>query len=246
MAIIGECRGWDEETVMLSHWHTCRVRQHREEHTDLFPMIPTQSRFNRRRRNLMYAFNFTRRAVLQVLDVAQERVCVIDSLPVPVVQFYLVPSSTGDTDAVCTALCWAAYGARFGKVSSKKETIFGFPVQYTGLRKLHLLITLAGVILDFELAPANVTDLAVGCELLAEHTDLTALGDTLVAPDRVVKAYISAEKAAELSRDPGPTGRGGAPSCKPSRVVTSVTKSQPRRGGRSIPPARSSKRSTVN
>jgi hypothetical protein len=107
-----------------------------------------------------------------MLDLAQDRQCVIDSIPIPVVQFYLVPSSTGD---------WRAYGATFGKVPSKKQTIFGY--------KLHLLITLGGLILDFELAPANATDLAVGFELLSEHTDLEVLGD---------KGYISADKAAEL------------------------------------------------
>ena len=109
---------------------------------------------------------------MKSLDIAQDRQCVIDSLPLPVVQFYLVPGSTGD---------WRAYEATYGKVPSKKQTIFGF--------KLHLLITLGGLILDFELAPAHVTDLEVGFEMLCEHTDLTVLGD---------KAYISAEKAAEL------------------------------------------------
>jgi hypothetical protein len=163
LALVGECRGWDIETEMLSQW---------QEHNDLFPVIPTQSRFNRRRRNLMQAFNWIRLAVLRTLDLAYDRQCIIDSLPIPVVQFYLVPSSTGD---------WRAYGASFGKVPSKKETIFGY--------KLHLLITLGGLILDFELAPANVTDLEVGFELLNEHTDLEILGD---------KGYISAEKAAEL------------------------------------------------
>jgi hypothetical protein len=162
MALVGECRGWDVETEMLSHW---------QEHKDLFPHIPSQSRFNRRRRNLMFAFNIIRRIVLNWLDVAQDRQCAIDSLPVPVVQFHLVPSSTGD---------WAAHGAKFGKVSSKKQTIFGF--------KLHLLVTLGGVIIDFELAPANATDLEVGFEMLSEHTDLNVIGD---------KAYISAAKAAE-------------------------------------------------
>jgi len=53
--------------------------------------------------------------------------------PIPVVQFHLVPGSSGD---------WAAHGARFGKVSSKKATIFGY--------KLHLLVTLRGIIGDFE------------------------------------------------------------------------------------------------
>ena len=151
------------ETDMLSNWR---------EHKDLFPCLPSQSRFNRRRRNLTQAFNLIRRIVLSRLEVAQDRQCLIDSLPVEVVQFHLVPSSTGD---------WAAYGARFGKVTSKKRTIFGY--------KLHLLVTLNGVILDFELAPANIADLEAGFELLSGHTDLDVLGD---------KAYISAEKAAQL------------------------------------------------
>ena len=166
MALIGESRGWDVETEMLSYW---------QEHRDLFPKTPTQSRFNRRRRALMQAFNMIRKIIVQTLDVAQDRQCVIDSLPLPVMQFYLVPSSSGD---------WKASGAKFGKVPSKSETIFGY--------KLHLLIAMNGVILDFELAPANETDLQVGFELLAEHTDLQVVGD---------KAYISAEKAAQLWKE---------------------------------------------
>ena len=166
MTLIGECRGWDVETELIS-----LMREHR----DLFPIIPSQSRFNRRRRNLMFIINLIRRIILNRLDLAQDRQCTIDSLPMPVVQFHLVPSSTGD---------WKAYGARFGKVPSKKQTIFGY--------KLHLLVTLGGVILDFELAPANATDLTVGFEMLSQHTDLDVLGD---------KAYISAPKAAELWQD---------------------------------------------
>jgi hypothetical protein len=113
--------------------------------------------------------------LLAQLDLSQDRQCVIDSLPIPVVQFHLVPGSSGE---------WPAYGANFGRIESKKETIFGY--------KLHLLITLGGLILDFELAPASASDGAVGFELLAEHTDLTVIGD---------KAYLSAKKAAELWRD---------------------------------------------
>jgi hypothetical protein len=163
MALVGECRGWDVETEMLSYW---------QEHRDLFPKIPTQSRFNRRRRGLMQAFNLIRRIILQALDIAQDHQCVIDSLPLPVVQFYLVPNSTAD---------WKAYGSTFGKVPSRHQTIFGY--------KLHLLIAMNGTILDFILAPANQFDLEVGFELLCEHQDLQVLGD---------KAYISAEKAAQL------------------------------------------------
>jgi len=54
LAIVGECRSWDVETEMLSYW---------QEHRDLFPDIPSQSRFNRRWRNLMLAFNLVRHSV---------------------------------------------------------------------------------------------------------------------------------------------------------------------------------------
>ncbi len=163
MALVGECRGWDLETDLLSCW---------SEHTDLFPTIPTQSRFNRRRRNLMRTINVIRQTVVRWLDVSYDGACLIDSLPIPVVQFHLVPGSTGD---------WRAYGATYGRIASKKVTIFGY--------RLHLLITLGGAILDFELAPANAGDLAVGAELLDQHTDRTVYGD---------KGYLSAPVAAEL------------------------------------------------
>lgn len=165
ISLIGECRGWDQETELLSQM---------QDHRDKFPHLPTQSRFNRRRRNLMFVTNLIRRLLLAQLDVAQDAQCVIDSLPIPVVQFHLVPGSTGE---------WPAYEADFGKVSSKKVTIYGY--------KLHLLITLGGVIRDFELAPASVADGTVGFELLAEHTDLEVIGD---------KAYINQAKAQELWR----------------------------------------------
>jgi hypothetical protein len=163
MSLIGECRGWDQETELLSHWR---------EYPDLFPHIPERSRFNRRRRNLMQAFNCVRQVVLRTLDLAQDHQCVIDSLPVPVVQFHLVPASTGD---------WDTHGAAFGKVPTKKQTIYGY--------KLHLLIGLNGLILDFILAPANEADLTVGYELLEQYRDLDVIGD---------KGFVSASKQALL------------------------------------------------
>lgn len=165
LAIVGECRGWDQETEMLCAWR---------EHRDLFPHLPSQSRFNRRRRQLSAAFNLIRRAVLGALDLAMDDQAVIDSLPVPVIQFHLVPSSPA-------ASTWKSYGAAFGKVSTKKQTIFGY--------KLHLLLSLNGVILDFELAPANASDLVVGEEMLAGHDNLEVIGD---------KGYISESVATAL------------------------------------------------
>lgn len=163
MCLIGECRSWHMETELLSCW---------KEYQHLFPNIPSQSRFNRRRRNLMQAMNLIRIVLLRSLDLSQDRQCLIDSLPIPVVQFHLVPSSSGD---------WRAFQATFGKAITKKQTFFGY--------RLHLLVTLSGVILDFELTPAHSSDLEAGFELLSEHSDLEVLGD---------KAYISAAIAAEL------------------------------------------------
>lgn len=172
MVLVGECRGWDSETELVEAW---------QGHRGLFPVIPERSRFNRRRRNLMHAINALRRAVLRLLDLAQDRQCAIDSLPVPVMHFHLVPGSPATGT-------WKAHGAAFGKVATKKQTIFGY--------KLHLLVTLNGVIRDCLLAPANVTDLEAGAELLAGHRDLLVLGD---------KGYISDPLAAALRADAGVT-----------------------------------------
>jgi hypothetical protein len=167
MALIGEVKGWDQETVLLSEW---------QQHRDLFPHQPSRTRFNRRRRQLQGAINAVRRLVLALLDLALDRQCVIDSVPIPVIGFHLVPGANRAD--------WQAYEARFGRVPSKKCTIFGY--------KLYLLVTLAGVILDFVLAPANVGELQAGVELLDEHTDLLTLGD---------KAFISQAVAARLQAE---------------------------------------------
>lgn len=163
MALVGECRGWNMESELLNYW---------SEHKDLFPHIPTQSRFNRRRRQLKDAFQLIYQALISDLDLGQDQQCVIDSLPIPVVQFHLAPQASYD---------WLIHNADYGKVSSKKITIFGY--------KLHLLVTVNGVIIDFTLAPASIFDLVVGEEMLYGHTDLDVFGD---------KAYISASIAQDL------------------------------------------------
>ena len=172
MVLVGECRGWDLETEAVAQWR---------ERPDLFPCVPERSRFNHRRRALQSVLNDLRRLALAALDLAQDRQCAIDSLPVPALHFHLVPSSPA-------AGTWRAHGATFGKVPTKKQTIFGY--------KLHLLVTLNGVILDFLLAPANVNDLEAGVELLAAHHDRLVLGD---------KGYISAPVAAALRAQAGVT-----------------------------------------
>jgi hypothetical protein len=164
MAIVGECKGWHEETVLLSEW---------ARHRALFPHQPSRTRFNRRRRQLQGAINELRRVVLAGLDFADDRQCVLDSLPIPVMPFHLAPKGARGY--------WMSYDARYGKVPSKSITIFG--------SKLYLLVTGNGVIRDFALVPANVLELQAGAELLEEHTDLEVLGD---------KAFVSAPVQARL------------------------------------------------
>ncbi|MGH8836724.1 MAG: IS982 family transposase, partial [Actinomycetes bacterium] len=66
MVLVGESRGWDEETDLVREWQTRR---------DLFPHVPERSRFNRRRRALAPAINELRRVILRLLDLAQDRQC---------------------------------------------------------------------------------------------------------------------------------------------------------------------------
>jgi hypothetical protein len=169
MLLVGEWRGWQTETAVVREWAA---------YPHLFPVLPERSRLNRRRRALLFALNDVRRTILTLLDLAADRQCAIDTLPIPVIQFHLVPASPS------AAATWKAYGATYGYVPTKKQRIFGY--------KLTLLVTLGGIILDFELAPADAADLAVGAELLAGHHALDAIGD---------KGYVSAPVATALDAD---------------------------------------------
>src|SRR5436190_22106875 len=87
MALLAECRGIDKETELLPWWHERHLRA-------LFPRVPDRTRFNRRRRALRYLINAVRQVVLRPLDLADDPQCVIDSLPIPVMGFHLVPGGS--------------------------------------------------------------------------------------------------------------------------------------------------------
>ena len=100
ISLIGECFGWDVETELLNHMQA---------HRDKFPIIPEQSRFNRRRRNLMGVINEMRRMILSRMELYWDEHCVVDSLPIPVVQFHLAPQAR---------IKWSDWGADYGPVPS--------------------------------------------------------------------------------------------------------------------------------
>lgn len=167
LTLVAELLGLDEESAFLAYLD----RHHRA----LFPLLPERSRYNRRRRGLTEVTNRLRAGLMHDLLphlLPEERdLCVIDSVPVPVVGF---PHARGDHR-------W--YGeAAYGYVASKKQTIYGY--------KLHLLITRSGLILDFALAPANHADGALTEQLLIDKAHLTALGD---------KGYVNGPLQAHLA-----------------------------------------------
>ena len=127
----------------------------------------------------MGAINQIRQALLSLLDLAQDQQTALDSLPLPVIEFRQAHYSAARS-------YWSSQGARYGKVATKKQTIFGY--------KLQLLVTLNGVIVDFELAGANQADLRVGLELLENQAGLTVVAD---------KAYISQPEQQWLEQSRG-------------------------------------------
>ncbi len=159
LTLVAELLGLDEETAFLAY-----LGRH---HRALFPLLPERSRYNRRRRCLTEVTNRLRAGLMGDLLphlLPQERdLCVIDSVPVPVVGF---AHARGEHR-------W--YGeAAYGYVAAKKQTIYGY--------KLHLLITHGGLILDFALVPANQADGALTEPLLIDKAHLTVVGD---------KAYLN-------------------------------------------------------
>lgn len=163
MVLVGECCGWDVETEMLNYWRVYR---------GLFPHQPSQSRFNRRRRQLSNGLRLLRQRLLGELDLATERLCAIDSHPLPVVAFHHAPRASCE---------WTTHQADIGWSASKRMHFYGY--------RLHLLVTLEGLILDYALAPASVRDLPMAEEMLTSQSGLTVLGD---------KAYIDKTRAAHL------------------------------------------------
>lgn len=154
LTLVAELLGLDEEVAFLAYLD----RHHRA----LFPRLPERSRYNRRRRCLTEGTNRIRAGLMRGLLphlLPQERdLCVIDSVPVPVVGF---PHARGDHR-------W--YGeAAYGPVPSKKQTAYGY--------RLHLPITHSGLILDFALAPANHPDGTLAEQLLLDKAHLTVVGD---------------------------------------------------------------------
>jgi hypothetical protein len=168
LVLVGECAGWREETELLQRW---------KQHADLFPCLPSLSRFNRRRRQLVGCLQAFHQYLLQHLEWASDRILLLDSVPVAVVSRAHAAHASSD---------WHVHQAGYGYSHTKRLPFFGY--------RLHLLVTYGGVILDWVLTSAAVSEVTAGADLLY-HTPLP-LGDRLVLAD---KGYTSTPVRMALS-----------------------------------------------
>jgi len=140
MILVGECKGWQQETALLDGW---------TEHRDLFPHLPSLSRLNRRRRNLDGCLQALLPFIQRQLAWANDPVLILDSLPVGVVSRAHAAHASSD---------WASHQAAYGYSQTKRWLFFGY--------WLHVLVTAGGVILDWVLVSATVSAVAASDEWL--------------------------------------------------------------------------------
>ena len=140
LAICAEWGPWDSER---GFWRfVCQRLGH------LFPRLVDQSEFNRRRRSLYPALATIQRAVAERLGVHLERERLLDTKPV-VVMVLKRHDDRGLTFDGKAAVGWC---------QTKRQWYFGF--------KLVLALTLDGVIVRYDLVPANVDDREAAAEVL--------------------------------------------------------------------------------
>jgi Transposase DDE domain len=140
LAICAEWGLWDSER---GFW---RFASRRLRH--LFPRLVDQSEFNRRRRSLYPALAAIQRAVAERLGADLERERLLDTKPVAV----MVLKRHDDRGLTFDGK------AAVGWCQTKRQWYYGF--------KLVLALTLDGVIVRYDLVPANVNDREAATEVL--------------------------------------------------------------------------------
>lgn len=128
----------------------------------LFPNLNERSRFHRRNKDLWMVKNLIRCRTLEKLNTPFERYYLVDSMPVPICKYVRSKRCRfflGEVDK----------DMMFGVCESKEEKIYGF--------KLHLLITVEGIIVNFTIAPAAPHDLTLVSEVLEAFNNIVVGAD---------------------------------------------------------------------
>jgi hypothetical protein len=175
MGCVGEFLGLDCDKHVFAYF----VRHYRH----LFPALAQTHRttFTRQAANLWHLTELIWRRIVAELAPADDRLHIVDSMPVPVCRFARA--------SFCQRLRGAA---RYGKDHADRQTFYGF--------RLHARLTWPGLISEVILAPANQSEQSLlppladtapaGCAILGDRNyyglDLTARlaadGQRLVTP----------------------------------------------------------------
>lgn len=138
----------------------------------LFRSMPDHSQFNRRVKQLLPEMINFQKHLTAKLKCPLDDIRLIDSTSIPVIKY----ARSGRTSLYPEA--------GYGYSASQKEKYFGF--------KLHLLSTRLGIPTDFDLTPANVHDLKMIDDLIADYSSLIIIGD---------KGYLDKEKKEDLVKE---------------------------------------------
>lgn len=135
-------------------------RLHAQGLRDYFPGLNERSRYNRRKRDLWSVILAVRMSLLIALGACEADTAAIDSAPTPCVGYKRSKLATD-----------FAGQSHYGVCSSKAMQYFGV--------KLHNLVTLTGIILDFMLTSAAPHDSQPVMEFLEAHKEqlIEVLGD---------------------------------------------------------------------
>ena len=184
MEVVGEFLGYDQETAIFTYF--------RRHHQALFPKLRDLNRtsFTRQAANLWAIKEHLWKHVLKRISF-DPMISVIDSFPVPVCRFARARR--------CKRL---AEEAAYGYDEMAKQTYYGL--------RAHVRVAWPGVIVAFDLAPANVHDLRMA-EELTEQTTGYLLGDrNYWSPEFSTQAkerdldVLTPEKSRTRERQPWP------------------------------------------
>lgn len=165
LSILSECLMYDSENYLF-------MMLHKNFHSQ-FPDLPERTRYNRRRRRLMFLKERVREYLVEHL-VEGENLFVIDSMPIKICRF-----SRAKRIRVCTQD--EATSPAYGYCAAQNSTYLGY--------KLHGVSTLNGVITTFDLSKANNHDIDYLKDIKGKYSDCTILGD---------RAYLSDPLQQEL------------------------------------------------
>lgn len=158
------------DSLLIDSEHYLFKKLHGE---SVFPHLIERSVYNKRKRSLFPLISKVRKALVEKL-VSYEDTFVLDSMPVEICKF-----ARAKRIKICKE--YEQTSPAFGYCAAQQQTYYGY--------KLHGVCTLGGVITDFDLSKANMSDIHYLNDIRDQYHNCTLLGD---------KGYLNNELQTEL------------------------------------------------